>query len=260
MHTRYFAFGCSFVDYQWPTIADYIGVNFDEYYNLGLPGACNTLSSSRLMEVDELYNLNPETDFVTVGITGYGRFSIGFDYTKEGDRAWLTAGDTLVKASPNHPYKTKLFAKQLDNYDWACYRSWVAIKTMHTVLKAKQIKHVIYSSIDNLRWGLDYKVTSEVKNYLNLIDNYLGIEQSLDEFSSREQGFIIDHPTPRQHYLYLQKYFPTFDTEVTKSAFKFFNSLFTDEERLKKLGSTHDEFKQWTNYKSNYRKKSKIIG
>lgn len=260
MASRYFAFGCSFVNYQWPTIADYIGVNFDQYYNLGLPGSCNTLSCSRLMEVDEIYQLNPETDFVSVGITGYGRFSIGFDYTKEGGRAWVTAGDTLVKASPKHPYKTKLFAKQLDNYDWACYRSWVAVKTMHTILKAKQIKHIIYPSIDNLRWGIDYKVTNQVKKYLNLIDNYIDIKESLDEFSTKEQGFIVDHPSPRQYYLYLQKYLPMFDTERTKDTHNLFNNMFADEQRLKKLGPNQEENKKWNNYRFNNIKSNKVIG
>jgi hypothetical protein len=36
--SRFFAFGCSYTRYAYATWADYIGVNFDEYYNYGCGG------------------------------------------------------------------------------------------------------------------------------------------------------------------------------------------------------------------------------
>ena len=41
MHSRMFAFGCSYTNNKWLSLADLIGVNFEKYYNLGKPGCCN---------------------------------------------------------------------------------------------------------------------------------------------------------------------------------------------------------------------------
>ena len=41
MNKRLFTFGCSFTQWKWPTWADYIGINFDEYYNAGQAGSDN---------------------------------------------------------------------------------------------------------------------------------------------------------------------------------------------------------------------------
>ena len=32
--SRFFAFGCSYTNWPHPTWADFIGINFEEYYNL----------------------------------------------------------------------------------------------------------------------------------------------------------------------------------------------------------------------------------
>lgn len=36
---RLFTFGCSFTQYKWPSWADIIGLNFNEFYNFGQPGS-----------------------------------------------------------------------------------------------------------------------------------------------------------------------------------------------------------------------------
>ncbi len=153
MITRYFAFGCSYVNSRWATIADLIGANFDEYYNIGNAGGCNTLSCSRFLEIDNIFKFNSETDFITVGVTGYARFSIA----DKDEKVWITCGDTLHIPNEGHPEKAKLFARNLDSLQWSVYRSWCAIKTMHDLLISKNIKHVIYPSIDMLMFQKEFK-------------------------------------------------------------------------------------------------------
>ena len=41
--SRFFAFGCSYTNWiHNPTWADFIGINYNKYYNFGRPGASNT--------------------------------------------------------------------------------------------------------------------------------------------------------------------------------------------------------------------------
>ena len=58
MKKRYFAFGCSYTEYQWPMLPDLIGVNFDEYYNFGSAGACHQYMLTQLVQANELYKFN----------------------------------------------------------------------------------------------------------------------------------------------------------------------------------------------------------
>lgn len=235
MKSRYFAFGCSYVDSRWGTVADLIGANFDEFYNLGNPGGCNTLMANRLIEIDDIFKLNSETDFVTIGVTGIGRFS----FVDKNDRIWMTPGDVFHdNPEPFSNLKTdtlKFVAKQLLSRDYVVYNSWVAIKTISTILKSKNIRHKIYPSIDNLLFITDYDLPThtveKVKDMLNTCD----IKESVDEFGiyndfvrgvKYKDGNSDSHPTQLQHYEYLKKHFKEFDTEKTLERYNFLESIF----------------------------------
>lgn len=232
MKSRYFAFGCSYVASRWGTIADLIGANFDEFYNLGNAGSCNTLNCSRFLEADNIYNFNPETDFITFGVTGYARFSIA---DKE-NKLWLTPGDTLFldKNAVRHP-KVLNFANNLDSFDWAVYRSWCAIKTISQICKSKNLNHIIYPSIDNLLFLTDYNLPDHTINLVKDIIDMCNIKESLDEFIilnypqrgiKYKDGNSDSHPTQLQHYDYLKKYFSQFDTIKTLERYNYLESIF----------------------------------
>jgi hypothetical protein len=75
--TRYFAFGCSYTNYYWPTYADYLGTCFDEYYNLGAAGAGNRYIFLKLLNLvnnQELltHSLGKE-DLITIQWSGLPR-------------------------------------------------------------------------------------------------------------------------------------------------------------------------------------------
>ena len=48
--SRLFVFGCSFTNYDWPTWADLLSLEFEEYQNWGLPGIGNRAIAERLSE------------------------------------------------------------------------------------------------------------------------------------------------------------------------------------------------------------------
>jgi hypothetical protein len=59
-YKRFFAFGCSMTDYWWPTWADIIGRQFDEYYNFGRSGAGNTFIALQIAEANQRYKFNSD--------------------------------------------------------------------------------------------------------------------------------------------------------------------------------------------------------
>lgn len=236
MASRYFAFGCSYVFCRWGTVADLISANFDEYHNLANQGGCNMLSYSRLLEIDKLYKLNSETDYVTIGVTGFGRFSL----VDEKNHVWITQGDILpfwkeqdVETwSPGHHPKARLFAKELFSYSWGVYQSWIAIKSIKNFLTSKNIKHKIYPSIDNRLFITEYDLSFQTLELIDDIYKIYDTMETLDDFCIGNtpvlfgDGVSDNHPTQKNHYEYLKNNFPEFDTEKTQKRFELLESLF----------------------------------
>ena len=229
---RFFAFGCSYTYWNLnPTWADFIGINFEEYYNLGKPGACNTYIMNQLIEINEKMQFNQETDVVIVALSGFGRFSylqappknapFGYD--------WITNGDILFK-NPGHNQTVKLLANEIYNFSWAAYNSWIAIKVIKSILTSKNIEHKIIMAIDNSHYLTDSDVldlnrginTSDdiickIKNIYDTLD----ITETIDEFRLdymiMNGGHTNEHPNKEIHFQYISKYFPEFVTEKSKN-------------------------------------------
>ena len=65
MTTRFFSFGCSFTNYHWPTWADILGREYDEFENWGSAGAGNHFIFYSLIEAIERKKINAND---TIGI------------------------------------------------------------------------------------------------------------------------------------------------------------------------------------------------
>jgi hypothetical protein len=61
-NNRFFAFGCSFTKYFWPTWADLVATNFIEgnYYNYGQAGMGNNYVHDSLMYADQFHKINKD--------------------------------------------------------------------------------------------------------------------------------------------------------------------------------------------------------
>jgi hypothetical protein len=217
----------------WGTCADFIGSNFDEYYNAGKPGASNTFIMNRLIEIDNKFKLNPETDTVIIGMTGFGRLS----FYKNG---WQTHGDILWQDRP-HPEAVNIF-----NHKWALYNSYIAMKIIKEYLIMKKIKHYIYAAVDYEHWitdpnlmNIDRLDVDKVKEIESLLD----VKEPLNMFAHRlEQsaggggikfadGDYESHPSQKAHYSYFCKYFPEFNTLDAQHIFDHFEKNFIHTSR-----------------------------
>lgn len=225
--TRYFAFGCSYVDYQWAMLPDLIGANFDEYYNFGASGASHDMMLILLTQACLLYKFNPDTDYVTIGTTGFGRFSYVEFNEVNNLHDWKNHGD-IFPGNENHPEKCRLWANNFDSYIWSIFRTLSSLNSMKLILNSMNIKHTIYTSLYNNHYSPEFIQRNPLDKYsLTMLDQILDlqdIKESIDElnFSSIEHNDLPDwikkddHPPISVSYQYLKKYFPQFDTLITK--------------------------------------------
>lgn len=97
-YKRFFAFGCSYTRYLWPTWADVISKEIPnaEFYNCGYSGSGNQLISYRLAEVNNKFKLTKD-DLVMVMFSSYcreDRWIADFDNT--GRRGWIAGGNVFA--------------------------------------------------------------------------------------------------------------------------------------------------------------------
>lgn len=86
---RLFTFGCSLTHYIWPTWADLLSFNYDQYQNWGLCGAGNRFIFERIIEANVRYNFTKD-DTIIIMWTSHQRH----DYYKG---KWSEKGNILNK-------------------------------------------------------------------------------------------------------------------------------------------------------------------
>jgi hypothetical protein len=64
VNKRLFTFGCSNTGYKWPTWADIIGLNFDEFYNFGEPGSGTFFSLYQFVYANEYYKFTKDDTLI----------------------------------------------------------------------------------------------------------------------------------------------------------------------------------------------------
>lgn len=256
MSRRFFAFGCSYTRYAFPTWADYIGVTFPEYYNYGCGGASNTYIMNKLVEADNLLKFN-KNDLVMVMVTGIGRFSFA-PKTETGDFTWKTPGDLYENYAATKDPVLKSFVDNMYCDNWALYSSWIALKTIKAFLTAKNVPHKILMSMDNRnylyqdgsKWGRGDKIT--LTHLCKEMYATLDVKESLDEWMEKKKfprsefvkwsdtDSVDGHPTMQMHYNFLNEKFPEYITEKTKRFYQEAIDTFTN-------ASQHQQGQKYTN-------------
>ena len=230
-YTRYFAFGCSYVNYKWLTVADLIGANFpNQFYNMGRPGGCNEFSCSMLFRANEIYKFNPDTDFITFGVTGIGRktFVRSQKLSSLQQTMVFEAHGDIFPGHDQHPDFCKLWSKFLDNNIYALYRTVESLRKVKFLLDVLGMDYVIYPSVDYENYDFPES------GMINYLVQFMDITESIDYFwSTTDLKLGIDyndmfkdtHHTSQVHYEYLKKYFKSWDTAHTKTLLADFGNV-----------------------------------
>lgn len=220
---RFFAYGCSFTKYAWPTWADILGRNYSEYYNYGQYGAGNMYIFNALMESDQHHRITKD-DLVIV------QWSCSSREDRYFNGSWQTPGGVA------NFYSKEDLLKYFD------FRGFV-IRDLALIKAAK-------SFLDNI--GCEYYFTAMVPMVTNNMygDQFDGVASDVGELYSDVVNFIKPsyedilgthsyrrpkmmfnikvedgHPIPSEHYAYLKSVLPHLLKEPEDIAIEFDKKL-----------------------------------
>lgn len=226
--SRFFAFGCSFTNYRWPTWADIVGRNFESSQNWGCTGAGNQYIANAIVEAHLRYEIKP-TDTVGVMWTNVCRED---RYVKD---QWITPGNIFTQKHYDPTwvekfadvrgyylrdlatiYMTKQFLTSIGCHHFflsmngilnsAQYDSVDDHKLLEDVLPyhaitVHHIKPSVYDVVFNRDWwSRPYKNKIEVTN--DILNN------PSKTYELRSQIRQDPHPTPAEHLEYLDEVIP----------------------------------------------------
>jgi hypothetical protein len=237
---RFFAFGCSFTRYEWPTWADIIGNEFEHYENWGNPGAGNFFIFNAIIEC-HLKNKLTENDTVAIMWSNFQRED---RYIK---RKWVTPGSILYQQ-----VFSKEFVKEV--YDDRGYyiRDFSYIYAIVNLLNSIGCKYYMTSMVDiNNIDQFDTTTSKEIDDLLiyykdilklirpsvhNVIFNYdwwsrpyinprggnlPPLWYTPTERLQKKYHRDDSHPLPLEHLEYVEKILPEFlISEKTKNSVK----------------------------------------
>jgi hypothetical protein len=225
-YKRFFAFGCSFTSYYWPTWADIISKEFSESYNYGRNGAGNFFVYQSLIEAILKHKINKD-DLVMIMFSNVTRED---RFVK--NRGWVTPGNLYFQ----NEYDEKFLQKYLCDHGYL-------MRDLNLVSGCK-------FSLDSI--GCDYKLMSivpfdskqsdsgKMSNINYLLEFYNDILTTLEpnvldtvfdgDWNTRsprpayqvhwqKEIYVDNHPTPNEHLEYLQQIIP--NIEFSKKTLEF---------------------------------------
>lgn len=229
---RFFAFGCSFTNWLYPTWAEIIGYDLNiEYYNYGRAGAGNQFIFNMVMQADSYHHFN-EDDLIIVewtSITREDRYNKG---------SWITPGNIFSQDK----FDLEFIEKWAD-FDGYLVRDLALIKATSELLKNKKAQHHILAmapiATTYNQWGEnkpEQTSTSEqlVELYKPYLDEMLpsfydvlwkgSIENKMEEERQKYGRFIDGHPTLLEHLNFMEKIFDhKFKEDTKKKVLEHYN-------------------------------------
>ena len=207
--SRLFTVGCSHTRYFWPTWADILGRNFDQFENWGQSGIGNRAIFERTIEMLNTSKPTPD-DLVMIQWSDPNRF----DAHKIDERLparWAGAGN--IANWPAHLIET-VYCEF--SYVYHTINFIVACKN---VLENKNLRFIFLSANDlnsNIEKHPELEIyKEELKNIQWMPPLFDWFQQEglpRKEFTKKEFIYLKtlkdEHPTPYAHYLYLEKFLP----------------------------------------------------
>ena len=271
--SRLFVFGCSFTNYEWPTWADLLGLEFDEYQNWGIPGIGNRAIAERLAEC-HARNTIEKNDVVIIQWSSHIRHDWYKDVFNEKENAidgWAVHHSSVYynenkkhcaalfseRAYVLHTLNMIVLAKSLLNSTGCTWRM-TSLSDLRNLSydtafsKREQVSVLDQDAFKKIKNSSDWPIWTlfpEFKVYENLIwNNTCWIDPIFDTVKvNKNQIWIFEkdnyidlHPTPILHNLWLnQKLKPTLDIVYNHDETR---SLIIDKfEKLKTSGNYSSE-------------------
>ena len=215
-YKRFFAFGCSFTYYRWPTWADIIGAEVPMFENWGKGAAGNQFIFSSVVEANNKYKFNKD-DLVIVSWTSVLREDRYFN------GHWLHASNTQREEVYGKDWKEKFGFEIRGNM----IRDYALIDAGQRLLESLDCDWTNFNSIpivqfdqekvakhfgnekDALAFYFDYQSLLTKHDFIlnyDVIQRYKHIFSSITR-PQFEMVYYKDsptyHPSPQQHFTYL---------------------------------------------------------
>lgn len=203
-YKRFFAFGCSFTSYMWPTWADVVSKEMPdaEFFNLGKSGSGNMLISLRLSEANNRFKFT-DTDLIMVMFTTYARED------RWVEDQWLTPGNIY-----NNDIYPKEWVKKFADERGYLIRDAGLIDMSMNYLDSLPCDNYCMLSVPFIE-GSDACDSTFTKVHEDIIDIYTNtfsrLPSSMYELELRRNwktdytGFEDGHPSTIKYYNYLEK-------------------------------------------------------
>ena len=228
MNKRFFSFGCSFTKWYWPTWNDYIGLNFDEYHSYGRGGADNKNILYRLLQADREYKFTSD-DTVMVMFTSFNRMS----YVDKHHRI-RNIGDIIDDNIKAHPMGKNY------NFPTAVYDSCIAIQSVESILKSKNVKYEFLQSMKHNFYNDDFEMGGDVREDLDycldlfkypIMENwvYENYDFNKEKITFQDTGHQDGHPLPHHNFSFVKTFFPHFINDKVIQYHKQQQEVMTDE-------------------------------
>ena len=221
-YKRFFAFGCSFTFYNWPTWADIISKEIPKSYNYGRPGAGNFYIFSSIIEANKKHKFT-EDDLIIVMWTAVDREDRYIEHN------WKSSG--CVYHSIDNFYDKNFIMKYVDQ------RGFYLRDITYVAAITKMLEGLNYYFLSMMKFEssgesntvgeADTDISDFYKDelkkilpsVLNTICNGNWIEQSKMKGKDKNGKLFRDlHPTPNYYLEYLNN---IFDIEFSKETIMF---------------------------------------
>ncbi len=226
-YKRFFAFGCSFTDYRWPTWADILGKEFPgAYFNFGGAGSSNPMIARSVSEADVICKFR-ETDLVIIMWTDVCREEVYVNRYIAGTGNVMHEENILRR--PHIEYLPETYYK----------RDLLCINMASKFLEGLGVDHYMFSTvpinytegnslipikdhIKNLLAPIERKITH---NFFNTCYKKDWSEQNPIKLICNGEVTLDSHPSPTLHLQFLQSVLPNLDlSENTLEYVKYYDN------------------------------------
>ena len=238
---RLFTFGCSFTSYIWPTWADFVGLNFNEYQNWANAGAGNYFIASRIYECDSV-NKFTEDDTILVMFSQYFRNDM---IDKESN--WVNAGNIYNQTLYGHDFVTKYWSEE-----HGYFMTWYNILSVKKLLDGIGCKYKFMSAFDvSSQKGPLENIPKRMVQCSNDLQKFLSHHNLMDFNENKPRYNFIDefdsHPTITTHLDWVKSYLPEYYTNDMDTYAEKWESLVENNKK-----NTYNNFKDIVEKRRNF--------
>jgi hypothetical protein len=240
---RFFAFGCSYTNWIWPTWADIVATHFDEYYNYGMSGRGNWYIYNMFLNADKQHKFTKD-DLIVIQWSEWTRH------------------DVLI----NGKWARSVSEEKYDNDN--LNRGLICMQSANIMLKQLGCEHYVMTLNDFHPVGIS-DISDQIhhrilESYQDIIDNlstpirqHLNVNRPLRLYNGVEIHDL--HPVPSEHIELINLKFPQYAPTDIRLGKILNNQLaqFLREGQVDKFRSSNDgSTVEWKDVKWHIDKKS----